>query len=888
MGAQKVQYNYDARQRLISAQFPDGAVVQLAHGAAGLLQPPADAWILQPEAVQVTQTIDPRVNRDTMVVDHTGSPVANIDALGTVTEYEYGPFASLQRIVDAGNNTTLLERDRLGRVERLVDPDAGETLNTYNAFDELKTLTRNGRLSDYDYDVLGRLRFLTTPDGIYEWIYDNAGGPNELGRLVRTIHPDGNQTRLHYEPGSFLANRGLLSAVERTIDGQTLSTNLTYDIFSRLLSVEYPTSGADPFVVRYDYDNVGNVIAAVRDHADPTPDEELWSFVDHDQGYRIKTERFGNGIERERSYEPLTGRISNITARNGATVLRSLGYTYDLAGNVESRSGFTGAFDTETYTYDPLDRLATVTTGALTVSYAYDDLGNLTEKPGFGTYLYDMDDKPHFVRSVGSNIYTPDADGNQMLREGPDIPGGRQELVYDFFGQPTSITTGNDASAVTTSLEYDNDGLRVAKRDDAGTTLFADDLYERFVPTAADARTQRFRIYVNGEQVAEFTETESGGMVVGTTTRYLTNDLLGSPVLLTDETGALIATQDFDPFGASSSPTSETVSGFTGHRPDAGLGLVNAGFRSYDPLLGKFIQPDPIIADLFSSQGRNPYSYVGNNPLSFVDLLGLQGEKPPVNELPDPTPDIPDAPPPPLDLFDGIDEQTSQIPDPLGDPQGADALRDIGQGAEANAAVNPSTGLPAPPMPGLFPADFAQIAGEDFARNRGTLMNSHDLRGGFSRPPGGTAREFCGAPGRGGACRARSFEVGVTLVTVLVPELIAIRALQAFRAVHLGEIIFSSTRGATGLIAENVIRRGQTLIFENFTILSVKKGRDLVGPAKQLLNFAREQGATKLVFKGTFSDAKLAARFGKRTGEAFRIQISATKKSIRQVLKKLR
>ena len=702
-----VQYNYDARQRLISAQFPDGAVVQLAHGAAGLLQPPADAWILQPEAVQVTQTIDPRVNRDTMVVDHTGSPVANIDALGTVTEYEYGPFASLQRIVDAGNNTTLLERDRLGRVERLVDPDAGETLNTYNAFDELKTLTRNGRLSDYDYDVLGRLRFLTTPDGIYEWIYDNAGGPNELGRLVRTIHPDGNQTRLHYEPGSFLANRGLLEAVERTIDGQTLSTNLTYDIFSRLLSVEYPTSGADPFIVRYDYDNVGNVIAAVRDHADPTPDEELWAFVDHDQGYRIKTERFGNGIERERSYEPLTGRISNITARNGATVLRSLGYTYDLAGNVTSRTGLQGLFTSETYTYDPLDRLATVTTGSLTASYAYDELGNLIEKPGFGTYLYDMDDKPHFVRSVGSNIYTPDADGNQMVREGPDIPGGYQELVYDFFGQPTSVTTGNDASAVTTNLEYDNDGLRVAKRDDTGTTLFADDLYERFLPVAAGDNTHRFRIYVNGEQVAELTETESGGSVTGTTTRYLTNDLLGSPVLLTDETGALVATQDFDPFGASSSPTSETVSGFTGHRPDAGLGLVNAGFRSYDPVLGKFIQPDPIIANPFSSQGRNPYSYVSNNPLSFVDPLGLQTEG--------------------LDQCPGGrcgDTNTSvqEIPpDPLEDPRGASALRDIGQGAEQNAAINPSTGLPAPPMPGLFPADFAQIAGDDFTQREAPI-----------------------------------------------------------------------------------------------------------------------------------------------------------------------
>lgn len=47
------------------------------------------------------------------------------------------------------------------------------------------------------------------------------------------------------------------------------------------------------------------------------------------------------------------------------------------------------------------------------------------------------------------------------------------------------------------------------------------------------------------------------------------------------------------------------------------------GGRVYAPVIGRFMSPDPFIADAFDSQSLNRYSYVRNNPLSRVDPSGF-------------------------------------------------------------------------------------------------------------------------------------------------------------------------------------------------------------------------------------------------------------------------
>lgn len=66
---------------------------------------------------------------------------------------------------------------------------------------------------------------------------------------------------------------------------------------------------------------------------------------------------------------------------------------------------------------------------------------------------------------------------------------------------------------------------------------------------------------------------------------------------------------------------SPTDFGFTGQRQE-NFGLIDYGGRFYDPVLGRFISPDPIIPDYTNPQALNRYSYVYNNPVRYNDPTG--------------------------------------------------------------------------------------------------------------------------------------------------------------------------------------------------------------------------------------------------------------------------
>jgi RHS repeat-associated protein len=68
--------------------------------------------------------------------------------------------------------------------------------------------------------------------------------------------------------------------------------------------------------------------------------------------------------------------------------------------------------------------------------------------------------------------------------------------------------------------------------------------------------------------------------------------------------------------------------GLTGHEQLDHLGLVHMGGRVYDPVIGRFLSPDPIVQAPDSSQDLNRYSYAWNNPLSIVDPTGYAEEIP--------------------------------------------------------------------------------------------------------------------------------------------------------------------------------------------------------------------------------------------------------------------
>ncbi|OGY70997.1 MAG: hypothetical protein A2986_00780 [Candidatus Jacksonbacteria bacterium RIFCSPLOWO2_01_FULL_44_13] len=78
---------------------------------------------------------------------------------------------------------------------------------------------------------------------------------------------------------------------------------------------------------------------------------------------------------------------------------------------------------------------------------------------------------------------------------------------------------------------------------------------------------------------------------------------------------------------------------FTDQEKDDESGLLYFGSRYYDPVIGRFTQPDPVIIDptrpefqnaLYNPQLLNAYSYVANNPVKMVDKNGEMGFLAPV------------------------------------------------------------------------------------------------------------------------------------------------------------------------------------------------------------------------------------------------------------------
>jgi len=61
---------------------------------------------------------------------------------------------------------------------------------------------------------------------------------------------------------------------------------------------------------------------------------------------------------------------------------------------------------------------------------------------------------------------------------------------------------------------------------------------------------------------------------------------------------------------------------FPGQRWDGVIKLYDYKARYYDPAIGRFIQPDPLVPEPGEPQSLNRYAYVNNNPLRYTDPSG--------------------------------------------------------------------------------------------------------------------------------------------------------------------------------------------------------------------------------------------------------------------------
>ena len=110
---------------------------------------------------------------------------------------------------------------------------------------------------------------------------------------------------------------------------------------------------------------------------------------------------------------------------------------------------------------------------------------------------------------------------------------------------------------------------------------------------------------------------------------YVHPDHLGSYAIVTDALGNVKQRAEYDPWGKRilSEGSLKFDRGFTGHEhlsPFGGVGggLIDMNGRLYDPVIGRFLSPDPYIQAPDFSQSFNRYSYCVNNPLRYTDPDG--------------------------------------------------------------------------------------------------------------------------------------------------------------------------------------------------------------------------------------------------------------------------
>jgi len=102
---------------------------------------------------------------------------------------------------------------------------------------------------------------------------------------------------------------------------------------------------------------------------------------------------------------------------------------------------------------------------------------------------------------------------------------------------------------------------------------------------------------------------------------YVYTDPQGTPVAEADANGNITATFDHKPYGQIASGTAPDGIGYTGHVEDPDTALVYMQARYYDPLVGRFLSPDPTGQK--SGLDSNDYAYAENNPIAHTDPTGL-------------------------------------------------------------------------------------------------------------------------------------------------------------------------------------------------------------------------------------------------------------------------
>lgn len=517
--------------------------------------------------------------RDAMAFDTTadyypnGLKASQTDARGTNTTMTYDANGNLHTSQTGEHTSLIMDHYATGNLHVLTDQNGAQTTFTYNNLGQVVTrIDPDGHLGNVSYDDAGRVFSKQDRNGN---IIHHSYTPS--GKLDTVTYPGSSTIRYFYDQFD--------NVVSRQDAAGTI--NYAYDRVNRLISI---TDLARGFVVSYTdesgtpgYDASGNI-----------------TYIVYPGNKRVHY-----------TYDAMN-RLETVTNWLGETAT----YYYDEVGRCTGYTHFNG---TETYyTLDAANRLTDIdimsglNAWVAWYSYALDNNGNRTNvtsgvpvpppSPVTGSESYAYNAVRNRLMSSGTSSFTYDPEGQLST-------GYEASYTFDFEHRLTGI--GSAAS-----FTYNGLGNRIRAVRGSETTNYIYDASGNLL-AEADSQNRITRYYIYGQGLLSMITLENASYCYHF-------DGNGNTIALTDSLRNTVSGYAYDAFGTvvDQSEWIPQPFKFVGQH---GVMAETNGFyymraRYYDPAVGRFISEDPIGKPTL---GTNLYIYASDNPVMFVDPLGL-------------------------------------------------------------------------------------------------------------------------------------------------------------------------------------------------------------------------------------------------------------------------